>query len=161
MVAGGEVLPCHEQFVDLHWSSQGYQFCDNFRILQLHSYDGIIGLGWLAKHSPMVTHWAQHWIAFPQGTALVVLHGGGGPEITHALVELHLMQPASHTKTVSHSREVQQLLDEFATVFQEPSGLPPSRQYDHHIPLIPGARPVSMRPYRVAPELKSEIERQI
>jgi hypothetical protein len=91
----------------------------------------------------------------------VVLHGGEGPEITHALVELHLLQTLSEAKQATHSQEVQQLLNEFAIVFQEPSGLPPSRQYDHHIPLIPGARPVSMRPYRVAPELKSEIERQI
>jgi hypothetical protein len=37
----------------------------------------------------------------------------------------------------------------------------PRRQYDHHIPLILGARPVSVHPYRVALELKNEIERQI
>lgn len=31
----------------------------------------------------------------------------------------------------------------------------------HSIPLIEGARPVQIRPYRFAPELKNEIERQI
>jgi len=56
---------------------------------------------------------------------------------------------------------IQNLLDQFSEVFDTPAGLPPRRRYDHHIPLIPGARPVSMRPYRVAPELKSELERQI
>jgi hypothetical protein len=39
--------------------------------------------------------------------------------------------------------------------------LPPRRQYNHCIPLIPGAKPVSLRPYRVAPALKSKIERQV
>jgi len=53
------------------------------------------------------------------------------------------------------------LLDHFSSVFETPSGLPPRRQYDHQIPLLPGARPVSMRPYRVPPALKTEIERQI
>jgi hypothetical protein len=91
----------------------------------------------------------------------VVLHSGQGLGITHALLELHLMQPAPNATKASHPPDVQQLLDEFIAVFQEPSGLPPSRQYDHHIPLIPGAWPVSMRPYRVAPKLKSEIEHQI
>lgn len=57
--------------------------------------------------------------------------------------------------------EVQALLDKFESVFTVPTGLPPRRQYDHHIPLIPGARPVPVRSYRVAPEMKTEIEKQI
>ena len=57
--------------------------------------------------------------------------------------------------------EVQLILDDFASVFAEPSGLPPRRACDHKIPLVPGAQPVSVRPYRYAPALKSEIERQV
>jgi hypothetical protein len=43
-------------------------------------------------------------------------------------------------------------------VFVVPTGLPPSRQHDHSIPLLPGAQPMSVWPYRFSPELKSEIE---
>ena len=46
-------------------------------------------------------------------------------------------------------------------VFQEPEGLPPPRLFDHSIPLVPGARPVNLRPYRYSPAQKDEIERQI
>jgi hypothetical protein len=110
----------------------------------------------------MIAHWAQHWLAFYRGEQLVVLHGEGAPGFTHALVELHLLQPClSLAPNTGHRPEVLQLLTEFAEVFTEPTGLPPRRQYDHHIPLVPGARPVSMRPYCVAPELKTEIERQV
>ena len=56
---------------------------------------------------------------------------------------------------------VQKILDEFASVFESPTGLPPRRRCYHHIPLIPGARPIAIRPYRVVPELKTEIEKQI
>jgi hypothetical protein len=35
--------------------------------------------------------------------------------------------------------EVQALIDRFSAVFAMPVGLPPRRQYDHHIPLILGA----------------------
>lgn len=160
-VAGGRVLECKEQFIGLTWTAQGYTFCDDFRVLELQSYDGIVGLDWLAKHSPMVTHWAQGWIAFPIGNDWGVLHGKGHLGITHALVDLHLIQNEGGKSTVEYSPEISALLAEFASVFAEPEGLPPTRQYDHHIPLIPGARPVSMRPYRVAPELKTEIERQV
>jgi hypothetical protein len=46
-------------------------------VLRLQNYDGIIGLNWLAKHSPMVTHWAQQWLDFSRGEKLIVMHGEG------------------------------------------------------------------------------------
>jgi hypothetical protein len=56
---------------------------------------------------------------------------------------------------------IQGLLSEFDQLFQPTSGLPPRRAYDHSIPLIPGAQPVFVRPYRYAPLLKIEIEKQV
>lgn len=53
------------------------------------------------------------------------------------------------------------LLKEFEFVFAPPSGYPPARQFDHAIPLIPGASPVQVRPYRYPPAVKDEIERQV
>lgn len=47
--------------------------------------------------------------------------------------------------------EVQNLLQEFDDRFQAPTELPPRRPEDHTIPLIPGAQPVSARPYRYTP----------
>ena len=91
---------------------------------------------------------------------MVVLHGEEPHLCTHALVEIHLMREADKTEPMP-APEVQQILDQFSSVFEAPTGLPPRRQYDHHIPLVLGARPVSVHPYRVAPELKTEIERQI
>jgi hypothetical protein len=38
---------------------------------------------------------------------------------------------------------------------------PPPRQYCHSIPLIFGSRHVRVRPYRYAPMLKIEIEKQV
>lgn len=56
---------------------------------------------------------------------------------------------------------VQPLLIEFSDLFQNPTGLPPSRACDHEIPLVLGAQPVFIRPYRYPPKLKDEFERQI
>ena len=53
------------------------------------------------------------------------------------------------------------MLQEFDAIFQEPTELPPPRSCDHSIPLIEGANPVFIRPYRYAPILKTEIERQV
>lgn len=57
--------------------------------------------------------------------------------------------------------EVEGLLQEFAKVFDESSCLPPPRAFDHSIPLLPGAQPVNLRPYRYSPAQKDEIERQV
>lgn len=56
---------------------------------------------------------------------------------------------------------LQTLLAQFDQLFQDPTGLPPSRSYDHHTPLVSGAQPVNARPYRYAPLQKTEIERQV
>lgn len=55
---------------------------------------------------------------------------------------------------------VQALIDEFGSLFAEPSSLPPRRPCDHTIPLVLGAQPVSIRQYRYSPKLKSKIEEQ-
>lgn len=160
-VAGGAVLQSTHYFPQLGWSASDAELCDSFRILALGGYDGIIGLDWLVKYSPMLTHWDQGWIAIPHGGRQVVLHEEGSAQCTHALIELHLVSDAEPLPAVVMPPEVRAILDKFASVFSAPVGLPLRRRYDHHIPLILGARPVSVRPYRVAPELKTEIERQV
>ena len=47
------------------------------------------------------------------------------------------------------------VLKEFADVFQEVPGLPPKRDIDFSINLVPGSIPISKTPYRMGtPELK-------
>ncbi|KAD2805542.1 hypothetical protein E3N88_38919 [Mikania micrantha] len=56
---------------------------------------------------------------------------------------------------------VQVVLNTFPLVFQEPVGLPPQCFHDHDIPLLPGSKPISSRPYRQPYLQKTEIERQV
>lgn len=133
-VAGGAILQSTEFFPQLQWTAEGVTFSDTFRVLQLESYDGIIGLDWLGKYSPMVTHWEQGWIAIQHEGQQVVLHGEGPVDCTHALIELHLIHEFEPTEEERIPDAVQNLLDQFASVFQAPVGLPPHRRYDHHTP---------------------------
>lgn len=73
-----------------------------------------------------------------------------------AIVEA--VQPTPAQKPIP---AVHELLEKFKDVFQTPTELPPSRFYDHQIPLLPGAVPVNSRPYRYSPKHKDEIERQV
>lgn len=42
----------------------------------------------------------------------------------------------------------QDVLKDFQDVFAVPTGLPPARSQDHHIPLLLGTAPVNVKPYR-------------
>jgi hypothetical protein len=50
------------------------------------------------------------------------------------------------------------MIDQFGDLFEEHKGLSPKIGFGHSIPLIPGAQPVNVRPYRYNPEQKKEIE---
>lgn len=57
--------------------------------------------------------------------------------------------------------QVQNLLQMFGGVFQEPKGLPPKREQEHVIHLLEGQGPVNVRPYRYSHHHKAEIEKQV
>ncbi len=75
------------------------------------------------------------------------------------MVQLCAIEAAAESEKIP--AEVQQLLTEFAHLFEEPKGLPPMRKFDHSIPLSPGAHPVNIRPYRYNPAQKDEIQKQV
>lgn len=71
-------------------------------------------------------------------------------------VELHTKVNSDLTTAVLD--EIQRLVHEYSSLFDKPSGLPPPRSHYHSIPLLPGASPFSLRPYRYNPAQKNEIE---
>lgn len=56
---------------------------------------------------------------------------------------------------------VDQILQNYASVFVEPKGLPPIRSKEHAITLVEGSGPVNVRPYRYPHHHKDEIEKQV
>jgi hypothetical protein len=88
---------------------------------------------------------------------------GDAPELPiGSVIQLCAIQDDQFTASVTPDiLELQELLTEYHQLSQVRFGLPPQRSYDHSIPLIPGAQPVFVRPYKYAPLLKSEIERQV
>ena len=65
------------------------------------------------------------------------------------------------TSKSSISPDLQKVLDNHSKVFETPRGLPPMRDHDHTIHLIPGSVPPNIRPYRYPYVQKSEIERMV
>jgi hypothetical protein len=57
--------------------------------------------------------------------------------------------------------DIQRLAEQYSELFQPIPGLPPKRDGDHSIPLLPGSTPFRLRSYRYNPSQKDEIEQQI
>ena len=56
---------------------------------------------------------------------------------------------------------MQQVIQEYTDLFQDPSSVPPAREIDHCITLKEGLEPINVRPYRYAHFQKGEIEKQV
>jgi hypothetical protein len=94
----------------------------------------------------------------------VTLRGISSSVMTDSVVQVCNMLELSdkeHDIYASLPVQVQDIIEQFAAIFKLPKGMPPIRDCDHQIPLLPGTRPVQMRPYRYAPALKDEIEKQV
>jgi hypothetical protein len=73
---------------DCEWRAGEHTFNNNFRFIPLGSYDGIIGLDWLASHSPMTVDWAQKWMIVPHNGGKATLTGVCEGAIPYTLYEL-------------------------------------------------------------------------
>lgn len=148
-VADGGSIVCNSEVQGAEWIVQGYSFHSNLRILQLGSYDMIVGMDWLEAFSPMKVDWRHKWMSIPYGQSSVVLQGLLPDSIQTLVLQLCHIVASSHSTEPSEIPEVvQQLIEEFSDLFQDPSDLPPRRHCDHRIPLITGASPVAIRQYR-------------
>ena len=160
-VANGQILTCSQYIPAAVWSVQGLEFQSDLKVLPLTSYDMILGLDWLESHSPMSIHWAHKWLRIPYKDHHVQLNGILPEVPVDSVLQLSQASTAAVNASVACSAAIQQLLDEFASLFEQPTQLPPSRACDHAIPLVPGAGPVYSRPYRFAPAVKDEVEKQV
>jgi hypothetical protein len=127
-----------------------------------------MGYEWLEKFNPMKVHWGVKWMAIPYGSSTVVVQG--------LLSELHAGQVLQVYQLQGQDSEAQSaveldnsgllpkiadLLQNYADVFATKVEFPPPRSCSHSIPLVPGARPVNVKPYRYALVLKDEIKKQV
>uniref|UniRef100_A0ACD5UVC4 Uncharacterized protein n=1 Tax=Avena sativa TaxID=4498 RepID=A0ACD5UVC4_AVESA len=178
-VANGGRMNCSQELVNCEWWTQGYQFHTDFKVLPLGSYDIILGYDWLTQHSPTKVHWSDQTMSFERAGKKVNLKGVR-PDVTKCsqvsheqmqfllqnsrvsrVVQLCLMKPDRLAEESTLPGQAVDLLEKYQILFEEPTELPPPRQFDHAIPLLPGAKPVNLRPYRYNPAQKDEVERQI
>jgi hypothetical protein len=70
---------------------QGVQFSSDLKVLSLPYYDIIVGMDWLARHSPMKIDWLNKWVVINHEGSPVQLHGIQPSLSEFSLVEVLLL----------------------------------------------------------------------
>ncbi|GKA07483.1 putative reverse transcriptase domain-containing protein [Tanacetum coccineum] len=114
-----------------------HPFNINLMPVELGSFDAIIGMDWLAKYQAIIVC-AEKIVRIPWGNETLVVH------VFLAHVTTNKVEDKSEKKRF----EDVLIVRDFPEVFPEDlSGLPPTRQVEFHIDVIPGAAPVARAPY--------------
>ncbi|GJS17896.1 putative reverse transcriptase domain-containing protein [Tanacetum coccineum] len=133
----------------------GHSFDIDLKPIELGSFDVIIGMDWLAKYHALIVC-DEKVICIPYGDEVLIIRGDdcdGGIQIT-----------SKKTKGKSEEKRLEDVLivREFSEIFPEHlPRLPPARQVEFQIDLVPGAAPVAQAPYRLKPAEMQELSTQI
>ena len=173
-VAGGGTIQSTTIVSDCSFVIAKQHLSHCFGVLKLPSYDVILGYDWFSLVSPISFDVPQGWFSFrglDQQTVQAKISNSTQNIKEINVQQLYKMQEKGvdgfivlvHSLMVKqpNATEVQQLLDQYNDVFAEPTELPPHRNQDHTIPLIPGAAPTHVRAYRVPHHQKEEMTKQI
>ncbi|GKB38780.1 putative reverse transcriptase domain-containing protein, partial [Tanacetum coccineum] len=122
-----------------------HPFNINLMPVELGSFDAIIVIDWLAKYQPVIVC-AEKIVRIPWRNETLIIHGDGKVE----------------DKSEKKRLEDVPIVRDFLEVFPEDLlGLPPTRQVEFQIDLVPGAAPVARAPYRLAPSEMKELSEQL
>jgi hypothetical protein len=125
----------------------GVVFLADLTILPSQGIDVILGMDWLTKHKGI--------ISCANKTVLLTDHQGKS-------VSCQAQPPAKDPMVFNLAAESISVVEEFMDVFpEELLGMPPEREVEFYIDQIPGAAPITKRPYRMAPTKLAELKLQI
>ncbi|KAJ9547281.1 hypothetical protein OSB04_019824 [Centaurea solstitialis] len=171
--SNGELVKANKVVKKCTLSLAGKNFRIDLILIKIWSFDIIIGMDWMSNHRATI-YCAEKivMIALPEGGVLEV-HGEKPKRdikiVSYMKMRSHLRKEcvAFMAHVVDKEAKQKQIQDipvvrEFPEVFpEELPGLPPHRQVEFHIDLVPGAAPVAKSPYRLAPSEMQELSNQL
>nr|GEW12321.1 retrovirus-related Pol polyprotein from transposon TNT 1-94 [Tanacetum cinerariifolium] len=149
-----------------------HSFPIDLMVIELGSFDVVVGMDWLSKNDAAILC-GEKKVRIPLKNKALIIKGDRNQSRLKIIscikarkyikngCELFLAQV---TGTVSKEKRVEDVpvIRDFPEVFPEDlPGLPPPRQVEFRINLIPGATPVARTPYRLTPSELKELSEQL
>nr|GEW84824.1 putative reverse transcriptase domain-containing protein [Tanacetum cinerariifolium] len=121
--------------------------------VELGIFDVIIGMDWLAKYHALIVC-DKKVVRIPYGNEVLIIRGDD--------CDGRITSKKAEDKSEEKRLEDAPIVREFSEVFPEYlPGLPPARQVEFQIDLVPGAAPVARALYRLAPAEMQELSTQL
>ncbi|GJW61588.1 putative reverse transcriptase domain-containing protein [Tanacetum coccineum] len=148
--------------------------------VELGSFDAIIGMDWLAKYQAVIVC-AEKIVRIPWRNETLIIRSDGSNQGNVTRLNIisctktqkymqkgfpiflaHVTAKEVEDKSEKKRLEDVPIVQDFPEVFPEDlPGLPPTRQVEFQIDLVPGAAPVARAPYRLAPSEMKELSEQL
>ena len=178
MVGSGDSIECMGKCKNLPIMIQGHLFTVEAYVLDLKGADIVLGVQWMMKLGEIRTNYQHLTMQFEWNGTNVKLQGERllkpralNEKALQKMVASDAVASFFHLRVLEEDMnsveyqlqptEVQEILNRFSKIFEEPRELPPCRTVDHHIHLLVGAEPVSVRPYKYPRFQKEEIEKLV
>ncbi|GJR02867.1 putative reverse transcriptase domain-containing protein [Tanacetum coccineum] len=146
----------------------------------LGSFDAIIGMDWLTKHHGVIIC-DEKIVRVPFGKEMLTFQGNGNNQKKESRLNIisctkaqeylskgcdvflaHITTKEAEVTSKDKRLEDVPIVRDFPEVFPEDlPGIPPTRQVEFQIDLVPGAAPVARAPYRLAPSEMKELAEQL
>ena len=152
----------------------GPEFPADLVALDMGDFDVVLGMDWLSRHRATLDCYKKE-VKFHRPGKFEVKFRGIRRELSSNIIAAMTVQRMlrkvcqGYLAYVVETRKERTMVDEIPVVREFPdvfpddiAGLPPDREVEFTIDLIPGTEPISIPPYRMAPaelrELKAQLE---
>ncbi|KAI3717828.1 hypothetical protein L1987_69691 [Smallanthus sonchifolius] len=173
LVADGYSVSCDTIIRDCTLTLNDHDFSINLIPMALGGFDIIVGMDWLTKHHAEVVCFDKY-IRIPLDSGEILNVYDEKPSKGLKLMSCTTAQKYLRKKCVAFLAHIVEqkgkdkslqdipVIKDYPEVFPEDlPGLPPIRQVEFCIDLVPGANPMAKSPYRLAPSEMQELSSQL
>jgi hypothetical protein len=170
---GGKKVICNKMVENCPINIKGRNLPINLSVFKSLGYDVILGMDWLSKYYASINY-REKVVVFQLPSVERFKFNGSCTRATPPLLSIvqatrNIRQGASaFLAYVTAKPEAERTLEDipvacdYPDVFAEVvTGLPPDREIEFTIDLIPGTQPIHKAPYRMAPAELKEIKKQL
>ncbi|XP_073137187.1 uncharacterized protein [Henckelia pumila] len=171
----GEIISTSSVLNELELELQENMVRANLVVLPMSGFDLILGMDWLTSNGASIDFWKRTVLVNPSGgdsfVFFVTQSSSASPVISYVcarkllrkgcqgfLASVIVAAGESSTRSIADVEIVRDFSDVFPN---DVVGIPPVREVEFSIELLPGTVPISKAPYRLAPTEMKELREQI
>ncbi|GJU22884.1 putative reverse transcriptase domain-containing protein [Tanacetum coccineum] len=179
-LADGKIIGVNTIIQGCTLNFMNHPFNIDLMLVPLGSFDVIIGMDWLTKYHRVIIC-DEKIVHVPFGREMLIFQGNGNNQREESRLNIisctkaqeylsmgcdvflaHITMKEAKDKSEEKQLEDVPIVREFPEVFpKDLLGIPPARQVEFQIDLVPGVAPVARAPYRLAPSEMKELAEQL